>query len=271
MVIKIPVIPVSKLTDTEMFDFELSCDQELSRQFVNNLNHRRKAMNQVPQAKGMKDLDIIKYALDFLLTNLKSFHMYEYHDNKTAKFRYKVKKTWMMNKMNKVDLLEKLNKLQNSMVLQMTKPSSIQVDNFFIFHQALLFAGEHEEQFRDFAVLHSSHREDEHHQNGNGNGTAPEDEVTSSQRHCFVCGSLLLPRPYAYFSEAVADKVCQKCVRFAETFSHSPVSSRCQAQGGFCALMDTFEYRGGCLHYRGRDGVRRQYVRYYSPLIGQYS
>ena len=261
MVIKIPVIPVSKLTDTEMFDFELSCDQEVSRQFVNNLNHRRKAMNQVPQAKGMKDQDIIKYAVDFLLKNLKSFHMYEYHDNKTAKFRYKVKKTWMMNKMNKVDLLEKLNKLQNSMVLQMTKPSSIQVDNFFIFHQALLFAGEHEEQFRDFAVLHSSHREDEHHQNGNGNGTAPEDEVTSSQRHCFVCGSLLLPRPYAYFSEAVADKVCQKCVRFAETFSHSPVSSRCQAQGGFCALMDTFEYRGGCLHYRGRDGVRRQYVR----------
>ena len=111
------------------------------------------------QIQYWKDQDIIKYAVDFLLKNLKSFHMYEYHDNKTAKFKYKVTKTWMMNKMNKVDLLEKLNKLQNSMALQMTKLSSIQVDNFFIFHQALLFAGEHEEKFRDFAVLHSSHRD----------------------------------------------------------------------------------------------------------------
>ena len=33
-----------------------------------------------------------------------------------------------------------------------------------------------------------------------------------------------------------------------------------QAQGGFCALMETFDYQGGVLYYRGRDGVRRQYV-----------
>ena len=258
MVIKVPVTSVSKLTDQEMFDFELSYDPELSRQFVNNLNHRRNAMNQVAQAKWMKDQDIIKYAVDFLLKNLKSFHIYEHHDSKTAKFKYKVTRTWMMKKMNKVDLLEKLNKLQNSMALQITKPSSIQIDNFFIFHQALLFAGQHEENFRDFAVLHSSHTEAGQHQNGNG--TAPDHEAnSSSKRHCFVCGSVLLPRPYSYFSEAVADKVCQKCVRFAETFSHS-ASSKCQAQGGFCALMDTFEYQGGVLYYRGRDGVRRQYV-----------
>ena len=258
MVIKVPVTPVSQLTDNELFDFELSCDQELSRQFVNNLNHRRNAMNQVAQAKWMKDQDIVKYAVDFLLKNLKIFHIYEYPDSKTPKFRYKVTRSWLMKKINKVDLLEKLNKLQNSMALQMTKPSSIQIDNFFILHQALLFAGEHEEKFRDFAVLHSLHREEGNHQNGNG--SAPSHEAAeSSQRHCFVCGSVLLPRPYSYFSEAVADKVCQKCVRFAETFSHS-ASSKCQAQGGFCALMDTFEYQGGVLHYRGRDGVRRQYV-----------
>ena len=108
MVIKVPVTPVSRLTDQEMFEFELSYDPELSRQFVNNLNHRRNAMNQVAQARWMKDQDIIKYAVDFLLKNLKSFHIYEYPDSKTAKFKYKVTRTWMMKKMNKLDLLERL-------------------------------------------------------------------------------------------------------------------------------------------------------------------
>ena len=215
-------------------------------------------MSQVPQAKWMRDQDIIKYAVDFLLKNIKSFHIYEYQDYKSSTFRYKVTRTWAMKKVNKVDLLEKLNKLQNFMALQ-AKPSTVQIDNFFIFHQALLFAGEHDEKFRDFAVLHSSQGEVDHHQNGNG--SAPELPVNpSSPRHCFVCGSVLLPRPFSYFSEAVADKVCQKCVRFAETFSHSAASSKCQAQGGFCALMATFEYQAGVLHYRGRDGQRRQYV-----------
>ena len=229
MLNKVPIISVSNIADNEMFDFELSDNQEICRQFVNNLNYRRRAMNQVPQAKWMKDQDIVKFSVDFLLKNHKSFLVYDNkdcHDSKTAKFRYKVKKTWLMKKHEKVNLLEKLNKLQNSMALQMTKPSSIQIDNFFIFQQALLFAGEHDDKFRDFALLNSS-KERELHQNG-----ADAVVVTPGQRHCCVCGSALLPRPYSFFSMAVADKVCQKCVRFAETFSHS-VTSKCQVKFDF--------------------------------------
>ena len=220
MVLKIPFTRVEDVQSTDILEFELHENVAISSNFLQKFNNVRSliklVVNNVAKNNFESESESVILLTNFLLTCVENFELAPGPESKQFETsRYSVKKQLVMKKQEKVDLLEKINKLQNYIAMKNTHPSPLKVDIFFILHQAICCVEQNQDKFTDFvrtcilsktaAGASNGHitTDDQHHQ----------DPDQDQERHCFVCGSPIQPGPYSFYSDQVASCVCQKCIR----------------------------------------------------------
>ena len=218
MVLKIPFTRVEDIQSTDMLEFELHQNIAISSNFLQKFNNVRTlikfVVNNVAKNNFESESESVILLTNFLMTCFENFELAPGPESKQFEtLRYSVKKQLAMKKQEKVDLLEKFNKLQNYIAIKNTHPSPPKVDIFFILHQAICCVEQNQDKFTDFVrtcILRKTAA-------GASNGhVTPEDHQSQDQdqeRHCFVCGSAIQPGPYSFYSDQVASCVCQKCIR----------------------------------------------------------